>query len=83
MADKLKGLEDARRVLEEEYKKLDFELRVELPKEIDTARQHRAVQPAGDLVEVAADAPDGQHERRIDAGDRLATAGLGKAKRLA
>jgi len=45
MADKLKGLEDARRVLEEEYKKLDFELRVELPKEIDTARQ------LGDLSE--------------------------------
>ena len=44
--------------------------------EVDAARHHRAVQPAGDLVEVAADAPDGQHQRGINAGDGLATTGL-------
>ncbi len=45
MVDKLKGLETARKAMEDDYKKLDFELRVELPKEIDTARQ------LGDLSE--------------------------------
>ena len=42
-----KGLEATRKALEEEMKKLDTELRVELPKEIDRARQ------LGDLSENA------------------------------
>jgi transcription elongation factor GreA len=42
-----KGLEATRKALEEEMKKLDLELRVELPKEIDRARQ------LGDLSENA------------------------------
>lgn len=47
MASVPSGLEATRKVLEEELKKLDHELRVELPKEIDRARQ------LGDLSENA------------------------------
>ena len=47
MAEHLKGLQATRKALEEELKKLDQELRVELPKEIDRARQ------LGDLSENA------------------------------
>jgi transcription elongation factor GreA len=47
MATVSKGLEATRKALEEEMKKLDFELRVELPREIDRARQ------LGDLSENA------------------------------
>jgi transcription elongation factor GreA len=42
-----KGLDATRKALEEELKKLDHELRIELPKEIDRARQ------LGDLSENA------------------------------
>jgi len=45
MVEKLKGLETARKILEEELRKLEHEFRVELPREIDTARQ------LGDLSE--------------------------------
>ncbi|MEW5765931.1 MAG: transcription elongation factor GreA [Bacillota bacterium] len=47
MATVSKGLEATRKALEEELKKLDQELRIELPKEIDRARQ------LGDLSENA------------------------------
>ncbi len=47
MATMSKGLEATRKALEEELKKLDQELRIELPKEIDRARQ------LGDLSENA------------------------------
>ncbi len=47
MATRSKGLEATRKALEEELKKLDQELRIELPKEIDRARQ------LGDLSENA------------------------------
>jgi transcription elongation factor GreA len=47
MASVPSGLEATRKALEEELKKLDHELRVELPKEIDRARQ------LGDLSENA------------------------------
>ena len=42
-----KGLQATRKILEEELKKLDHELRIDLPKEIDRARQ------LGDLSENA------------------------------
>mgnify|MGYP006875585671 CR=1 FL=1 len=42
-----------------------------------------AVQPAGDLVEVAADPPHGQYKRRINAGGGLAAAGICAAKGFA
>lgn len=47
MSDHLKGLQATRKALEEELKKLDTELRIELPREIDRARQ------LGDLSENA------------------------------
>ena len=47
MADQPKGIEASRKILEDELKALDHELRVELPKEIDRARQ------LGDLSENA------------------------------
>jgi len=47
MPGESKGLEATRKALEEEMKKLDNELRIELPKEIDRARQ------LGDLSENA------------------------------
>ena len=47
MSEHLKGLQATRKALEEELKKLDHELRIELPKEIDRARQ------LGDLSENA------------------------------
>jgi len=47
MATVSKGLEATRKALEEELKKLDQELRIDLPKEIDRARQ------LGDLSENA------------------------------
>ncbi len=47
MADHHTGLEATRKALEEELKKLDHELRIELPREIDRARQ------LGDLSETA------------------------------
>jgi len=47
MVDFGKGLQATRKALEEELKKLDQELRVELPREIDRARQ------LGDLSENA------------------------------
>jgi hypothetical protein len=56
------------------------------PDRVDGGREASrmgAIQPVGDLVEVAADAPDGQHQRRIDARGGLATAGIRAAKGLA
>lgn len=47
MAQNSKGLEGTKKALEEELKKLEYELSVELPKEIDKARQ------LGDLSENA------------------------------
>ena len=47
MSDHMKGLDNTRKALEEEMKKLDHEFRVELPREIDRARQ------LGDLSENA------------------------------
>lgn len=47
MADQPKGIEASRKILEDELKTLDHELRVDLPKEIDRARQ------LGDLSENA------------------------------
>jgi transcription elongation factor GreA len=47
MGDHGKGIDASRKVLEEELKKLEHELRVDLPKEIDRARQ------LGDLSENA------------------------------
>jgi len=47
MSDHMKGLDNTRKALEEERKKLDQEFRVELPKEIERARQ------LGDLSENA------------------------------
>jgi transcription elongation factor GreA len=45
--DQAKGLQATRKILEDELKKLDHELRIDLPKEIDRARQ------LGDLSENA------------------------------
>ena len=47
MADTSAGLESTRKALEDELRKLNEELRVELPREIDRARQ------LGDLSENA------------------------------
>ncbi len=47
MSDHMKGLDNTRKALEEEMKKLDQEFRVELPREIERARQ------LGDLSENA------------------------------
>jgi hypothetical protein len=44
---------------------------------------HGMVQPVGNLVEVAADAPNGQHKRGIDAGDGPTKACFGQAQGLA
>ena len=42
---------------------------------------HALVQPAGNLIEVAADAPDGQHQCRIDTRNGLASARFGETSR--